>query len=81
MREGRIRYGRGRFGKAAPDWMDANSRPDRPDEDSEQHRVCYCMHVHEGTLRAAIRAGAHDLGALMDATRAGREGPYAGRVG
>lgn len=40
-------------------------------EDQCSPRVCYCMHVHEATIRRAIRAGATDLAALSAATRAG----------
>lgn len=45
--------------------------PDDPSQDGDGIKVCYCMRVHERTLRRAIAAGARDLQSLQDLTRAG----------
>jgi NAD(P)H-nitrite reductase large subunit len=45
-------------------------RPFEHPDDARSPRVCYCMHVHEATLRRAIRAGLRDVRALRDATAA-----------
>jgi NAD(P)H-nitrite reductase large subunit len=42
----------------------------RPD-DLATDKICYCMRVHEATLRRAIAAGARDLHTLAAWTRAG----------
>ena len=40
-------------------------------DDSDSPKVCYCMRVHAATIRRAIRAGARDLAAIQQATKAG----------
>ena len=42
---------------------------ERP-EDAATPRVCFCMHVHDATLRRAIRAGVRDVESLRNATGA-----------
>ncbi len=39
--------------------------------DEETPKVCYCMQVHEATLRRAIESGARSIRDLQDMTRAG----------
>ena len=39
--------------------------------DTDTPKVCYCMRVHAATIRRAIRAGARDLAAIQQATKAG----------
>lgn len=43
---------------------------ERP-EDRKSPRVCYCMHVHEATIRRAIRSGVTEVEELRARTRAG----------
>jgi NAD(P)H-nitrite reductase large subunit len=55
----------------------ADPRPDPPPEgivqegDRATARVCYCMHVHEATIRRAIARGADSIRLIGEWTRAG----------